>query len=148
MNFDYKTFCPDGLNRNRDIVGNIEGNFQNKPILCRAYQASNGDLVIGGFLGKYSASDKLWPANVWLEKNGQLKFYFGFESRAKRNGASDLLHNPDLYYEKAPPNLFTPLPDNCFRPPVEILHCNRCNQVFEGDECSSCELDFAKQYGY
>lgn len=148
MKFDYSSFSADGLNRNRDTVGIVQGVFQDKPILCRAYQASNGDLVIAGFMGKNKAYNRLWVANVWLEKDNQLRFYFGFESKPKRNGASDLVFDPDLYFEKAPKHLFTPLPDNDHRPPIKVNLCLRCNSPFDGDECHSCEREFSRKLDY
>ncbi len=46
MKFDYSSFKSEGINRNRDLVGTVQGTFQGQEITCRAYQASNSDLVI------------------------------------------------------------------------------------------------------
>ncbi|MBJ9961821.1 hypothetical protein I5730_14860 [Acinetobacter nosocomialis] len=146
MKFDYSSFKSEGINRNRDLVGTVQGTFQGQEITCRAYQASNSDLVIAGFMGKNKAYNRLWVATVWLEKDNQLRFYFGFESKPKRNGASDLVYDPDGYFEQAPKHLFNVDPSSI----EENAYCHRCGKdvVLVHGECSDCELYFAKKYGY
>lgn len=144
MNFYHNSFCFEGFNRNHDQVGTVKGTFFDKEIVCRAYKGSNGDLILAGFMGKYKASNsKLWVATVWLNKKNEIGFYFGFDSQPGGRTKSNLLFEPDQYFEQAPPNLFTP---------VEIAEnssCNRCGQLSnDGDECRHCELEFAKKYDY
>ncbi|WP_157823709.1 hypothetical protein [Acinetobacter proteolyticus] len=53
MKLDYQSFKPDGFNKNRDQVGTVLGSLDDQPIVCRAYQSTNGDLTVAGFIGKY-----------------------------------------------------------------------------------------------
>lgn len=149
MNFDYNSFCVDGLNKNRDQVGTVQGTFFDEEIVCRAYKGSNGDLILAGFMGKYKASDnRLWVATVWVIKNNEIRFYFGYDSAAGRLNKSNLLFEPEQYFKQAPPYLFTPVTAI----PVKTdkgCSCNRCGNSFDDtDECHHCELEFAKKYDY
>jgi len=80
------------------------------------------------------------------KKDNQLRFYFGFESKPKRNGASDLVYDPDGYFEQAPKHLFNVDPSSI----EENAYCHRCGKdvVLVHGECSDCELYFAKKYDY
>ncbi len=148
MNFYYNSFCVDGLNKNRDQVGTVQGTFFDEEITCRAYQGSNGDLTIAGFMGKYKLSEQSWVATVWLNKNNELKFYFGFDGQPGGRSKSNLLFAPDQYFKQAPPYLFTPVTAIPVEK-VEGVDCNRCGNSFDDtDECHHCELEFAKKYDY
>lgn len=147
MNFKYDSFKSDGVNKYRDQVGSLSGSFNEKEISCRAYKASNGDLVIAGFLGKYRATQRAWIATVWLNKNSELSFSFGFESGVKKSASSSLIYDPDEYFKQAPQDLFSPLlSDPGFDFGKDI--CRRCNNELKDYECLNCEHEFAKKYGY
>lgn len=143
MNFDYRSFKQDGVNKFNDPVGTVQGVLFEKPIECRAYKGTNGDLNIAGFIGKYRTDSRVWPVNIFVNKESKISFHFGFDSQFSKHQASNAVYAPDEYFAIAPQHLFHPFQ-------IEKERCHRCNAVMDADddECSNCELEFAKKYNF
>lgn len=64
---------------------------------CKAYRFSDGEMRVGGFVGRYRTGAKLWACNFWVDKDGDLVGYFGRDEVSSGNSKSGVSYNPEVF---------------------------------------------------